>query len=123
MTLKEFAARANLFLLAGADSRGLSVQHPIVSEDSITWEVDTEGISGTLSTNGEVYDLVLSKKWYLHAFEYDGSLEIISQLLDVFIEYTRGNYAQESTLFGQQVVRIETSGEEWTGRLLSRGTN
>ena len=99
------------------------MQHPIVSEDSITWEVDTEGISGTLSTNGEVYDLVLSKKWYLHAFEYDGSLEIISQLLDVFIEYTRGNYAQESTLFGQQVVRIETSGEEWTGRLLSRGTN
>lgn len=123
MTLGEFAARANLFLLAEADLRGLAVHHPIVSEDLIAWEVGTEGISGTLSTNGEVYELVLSKKWHIHAFEYDGSLEIISQLLDVLVEYARGNFLQESTLFGQQVVRIETSGEEWTGRLLSRGTH
>ena len=116
MSLDSLASNADIILRREADRRGFRARKLRIVEDSLSWAIIRENETlAILITNGEVFDLWIPSERHFYAFEYDGSLEVVPQLLDVLVSYSRNDFTVKVDAFGRRSILIAAQGESWRG--------
>ncbi|MBK8460064.1 MAG: hypothetical protein IPL43_07645 [Micropruina sp.] len=62
-----------------------------------------------------MFTLELAGRYTFYAFEYDGSFEIVQELVEVIQEYLAGNYLLGQKWFGRTRLVIQAAGSVWEG--------
>lgn len=105
-------------LVSEGGLHGFDIDGPVVgSDDDARWDICKDGdLVGKLESNGEVYDLEISKNWHFYLFEYDKSGEVIKEIFLLLEAYLLGSYAIRRALFTGRKMVIASGSSEWEGR-------